>query len=216
MHLLVTGTDTGVGKTFITYNLALALKRKGARVACYKPVETGVEELPQDGVLLSKATGQPLHEVVPLTFKLPLAPYSATLEEGSEVNLEFLKNGFYELVQRYDVVLVEGAGGLSVPLLKDYDYSDLAKDWGLELLIVARATLGTINHTYLTYTYAVSKGLKVKGVVMNGFKGEDISERTNPKVVYERTGVEPLKIPYIQGMELEGKYLDKLSSLVGL
>ncbi len=215
MHYLITGTDTGVGKTFITFNLARALRSRGIDVACFKPVETGVEDIPADGRMLSEATGQAVEEVVPVSFRLPLAPYSAMLEGEGTISIETIKEKFSYLRKNREVVLVEGAGGISVPILKGYDYSDLAKELGLKVIIVARAGLGTINHTYLTYFYLISRGLKVVGIVMNGFKGEDVSERTNPRVIEELTGIRPVKVPFSEKPELEETYLKELLSLVG-
>jgi dethiobiotin synthetase len=215
MHFLITGTDTGVGKSFITFNIAKALRYRGVKVACLKPIETGVKDIPSDGKLLSEATGQPLEEVVPITFSLPLAPYSAALEEGRDIDLQLIKERFEELKARNRVVLVEGAGGVSVPIVRGYDYSDLARDLGLKVILVARAGLGTINHTYLTYFYLKAKGLDLAGIVMNGFRGVDVSERTNPKVVKELTGFEPVKIPFSESLELREEFLNSLASLVG-
>ena len=214
--LLITGTDTGVGKTFITYNLALALKERGVKVGCFKPVETYVEDIPEDGFLLSKATGQSVYEVVPVRFHLPLSPYAATIEEKRDFSLEYLKEKFEELRRRYDILLVEGAGGIAVPIKRNYTYGDLAKDWDLPLIIVARAGLGTLNHTFLSWFYAKNLGLEVRGIVMNGFAGEDPSERTNPRIVEEMTGIKPVKVPKIKGSELPGEVRAKLLKLVGL
>ncbi len=216
MYLLITGTDTGVGKTFITYNLALALKEKGIKVACFKPVETGVKDIPEDGKLLSSATGQPLEEVVPFRYKLPLSPYAGYLEEGWKVDLEQVKSKFFDLKGKYEVVLVEGAGGIAVPIVKDYDYSDLAKDLDLEVLIVARAGLGTLNHTFLTCFYVQRKGLKIKGIVLNRFTGKDVSERTNPTIISERLGIEPIKIRESYSGKVSQEEKKALLDLVGL
>ena len=213
---LITGTDTGVGKTFVTYNLALALREKDIKVGCFKPVETGVEDVPEDGNLLAKATGQRLEEVVPVTFRLPLAPYSAILEEGKDFSLEELREHFEKLKRKYDILLVEGAGGIAVPIKENYTYGNLAKDWNLPVIIVGRARLGTLNHTYLTYFYAKSLGLKVQGIVLNGFSGGDVSERTNPAVVEAMTGIKPLCLPKWDGTELSKEHRDKLLELVGL
>jgi len=194
MAFLITGTDTGVGKTFIAYNLAYALRERGFKAGCLKPVETGVEEVPQDGLLLSRATGQPLEEVVPVRFRLPLAPYAAELEGEGSLSLEKLKEHYEALKKRYSPLLVEGAGGIAVPLKKNYTYGNLAKDWGLKVFVVARAGLGTLNHTFLTCFYARSLGLEVTGIVLNRARGEEPSERTNPRIVEEVTGVRPLVV----------------------
>jgi len=213
---LITGTDTGVGKTFITYNLALALKRKGVRVGCFKPVETYVKDIPEDGNLLAKATGQSVNEVVPVRFRLPLSPYAAKIEEGEHFSLEELRKQFEEMKKNYEVLLVEGAGGIAVPIDRGYTYAHLARNWELKVVIVGRAGLGTLNHTYLSYFYATSMGLEVAGIVLNGFTGEDVSERTNPLIVEEMTGIKPIPIPKIQGIELPQEEVRKLLDLIRL
>ncbi len=213
--ILITGTDTGVGKTFITYNIALALKRKGVRVGCFKPVETYVRDIPEDGLLLAKATGQRVEEVVPMTFKLPLAPYAGEIEEGKEVDLEFLREKFELLRSKYEVLLVEGAGGIAVPIKRNYTYAHLARDWGLPLLIVGRAGLGTLNHTYLTWFYAVKMKLKVLGIVLNGLTGKDVSERTNPRIVEEMTGIRPLRVRKHDSLEVSEEEAKGLLELIG-
>lgn len=213
---LVTGTDTGVGKTFITYNLALALKERGVRVGCFKPVETYVKDVPEDGFLLSKATGQDVDEIVPVRFSLPLSPYAAIVEEGKDFSLEDLRMKFEELTKKYEILLIEGAGGIAVPVKRSYTYGDLARDWSLPVIIVARAGLGTLNHTFLTWFYVRSLGLKIVGVVMNGFTGKDPSERTNPRIVEEMTGIKPVEIPKMPGLELPEELRAKLLHLVGL
>ena len=213
---LITGTDTGVGKTFITYNIARALKKRGINVKCFKPVETYVEDVPQDGKRLAQATGQSVEEVVPITYKLPLAPRAGELEEGREVSLDLLRERFESLKTRSEVLLVEGAGGIAVPIKKNYTYAHLAKDWNLRVIIVARAGLGTINHTYLTYHYAKSMSLDITGIVLNGFTGEDVSERTNPQIVYEMTGFQPVCINKHKDWSVTTEEERSLLDLIGL
>ena len=214
--ILVTGTDTGVGKTYVTYNLALEIKRKGVSVGCFKPVETYVSEVPEDGKLLSEATGQPIEEVVPVRFSLPLSPYAAEMEEGKEIDLEDLTDRFHKLREKYDIVLVEGAGGIAVPIKRNFTYADLALKWGLDVIIVGRAGLGTLNHTYLSWFYARERGLNLIGIVLNGFSGEDVSERTNPKIVEEMTGIKPICLPRTKGLRTDRRHLLPLLDLIGL
>ncbi|WP_461830043.1 dethiobiotin synthase [Aquifex sp.] len=211
MQVLITGTDTGVGKTFITYNLARGLIKKGYKVKCLKPVETYVRDIPEDGSLLARATGQSVDEVVPVKYSLPLAPYAAEIEEKKSFSLEELKRHYEKLKQDSEVLLVEGAGGIAVPIKKNYTYADLAKDWNLKVFIVARAGLGTLNHTFLTWYYAKSSGLEVIGIVLNGATGEDVSERTNPRIVEEMTGIKPIVIPKVRTLELPDNLLDSLT-----
>ncbi len=214
--ILITGTDTGVGKTFITYNLARSLKERGVKVGCFKPVETYVMNVPEDGRLLATATGQEIEEVVPFTYRLPLSPRAGEIEEGKEVSLRELEGHFRRLTNKYELLLVEGAGGIAVPIKERYTYGDLARDWRLEVVIVGRAGLGTINHTYLSWFYTKALGLKLRGIVLNRFTGEDISERTNPQIIYEMTGMKPLCIRESNSLELPERDRVALLELVGL
>ena len=214
--LLITGTDTGVGKTFIAYNIVLTLKERGLKVGYLKPVETDVKDEPLDGGLLCSITGQDLKEAVPVRYSWFLSPYACLLEGGEDFSIDELKQHYLNLLEKYDFLLVEGAGGIAVPIRKGYNYADLAKDWGLSIILVARAGLGTINHTYLSYFYAKSKGLNVLGIVMNGFEGRDISERTNPQIVQELTDIKPLEIPKAEGLVLDRWHREALVSLIGL
>jgi len=214
--LLITGTDTGVGKTFVTCSIARALRKRGVRVGCFKPVETGVEDLPLDGKLLAEATGQDPDEVVPVRYRMPLSPYAAQLEGEEKLSLTFLKKRFEELTSRYEILLVEGAGGIAVPLTGSYTYGDLAREWDLELIVVARAGLGTLNHTFLTLFYARSLGLRIRGVVLNRFRGADPSERTNPLVVEEMTGFKPVCLKESGDLLVTEEEERSLLELVGL
>jgi dethiobiotin synthetase len=213
--VLITATDTGVGKTFIAYNLVYALKERGVKVGYLKPIETDVKDVPQDGALICSLTGQDLEEAVPVRYSLPLSPYGGILEERRDFSLTALKEHYLRLLERYEFLVVEGAGGIAVPIKRDYNYAHLALDWGLSLLLVARAGLGTINHTYLSYFYAKSMGLNILGIVMNGFEGKDVSERTNPIIVEELTGIKPLQVPRVDGLILEPSLRECLVNLVG-
>ena len=210
MQVLITGTDTGVGKTFITYNLARGLIKRGYKVKCFKPVETYVRDIPEDGSLLARATGQRVDEVVPVKYSLPLAPYAAEIEEKKSFSLEELKEHYERLRESSEILLVEGAGGIAVPIKRNYTYANLARDWNLKVFIVARAGLGTLNHTFLTWYYARSLGLEITGIVLNGATGEDVSERTNPRIVEEMTGIKPIVIPKVSTLELPDEPLDSL------
>ncbi len=213
--VLITATDTGVGKTFISYNLVYALKEKGIRVGYLKPVETDVKEVPADGSLLASLTGQSLEEAVPVRYKLPLSPYAGILEEGKDFSLDALKEHYEKLLEKYEFLVVEGAGGVAVPIKRDYDYAKLAKNWRLKTILVARAGLGTINHSFLSWYYMKSMGVEPFAIVMNCFEGKDISERTNSQIVEELTSVKVIKIPKIQELLLPVEYRSLLAELVG-
>lgn len=178
----VTGTDTGVGKTLVACALARALREAGRGVGVMKPVETGVGPGgPLDAQALRRAAGvdDPLDEVCPQCFALPAAPNIAAAHEGTRVDLARVRRAWRKLSARHDPMIVEGAGGLLVPLTDDFVMADLARELRLPLLVVARAALGTINHTLLTLEVAVARGLDVKGVIVSHATGglSDADER---------------------------------------
>src|SRR5271170_2637 len=138
-NILITGTDTGVGKTTVGCALAFALKARGLRVGVMKPVETGVEQAPMDAVALKAAAGSehPLELICPFRYRLPLAPAAAAQAEGKPLpDLDRIKDSFSEIAASSDIVLVEGAGGLAVPITWDLNYADLARELDLEIVVV--------------------------------------------------------------------------------
>lgn len=206
----VTGTDTGVGKTVVTAALAAALREAGVEVGVMKPVETGVppETHPEDGSdaqALARAAGvsDPPELVGPVRLREPLAPLVAARLEGREVSLAAILEAYRALRARHAFMLVEGAGGIAVPVAPGLLMSDLARAMELPLLIVARASLGTINHTVLTVQFARAAGLEVAGVVINGVSADpDLAEQTSPAVIAEMTGVPVLaKLPREAGVD---------------
>jgi dethiobiotin synthetase len=183
--LFVTGTDTGVGKTVLTGGIACALRGRGHSVGVAKPVQSGAlaGEPDGDAMLLKRWTGvaeQP-DEIAPFSFAAPLAPVVAAELEGRTIDRDELVAGVSAIASRYDSVLVEGAGGLLVPLGEDWTIADLAADLALPVLVVARAGLGTVNHTALTVGAVRRLGLEPVGVILNG--PADESSRTNPRLI---------------------------------
>ncbi len=170
----VTGTDTGVGKTVASCGLVRALRAEGIDAGAMKPIETGVgADGPQDAQALRRAAGDldPLADVCPIQLPLPAAPSVAAADAGSAIELEPIEDAFARIAARRAAVVVEGAGGLLVPIRdglqgQGFDMADLAARLGLPLIVVARAALGTINHTLLTLEAAASRGLEVAGVVI--------------------------------------------------
>jgi len=172
--LFVTGTDTGVGKTFIAGGLARLLSDRGALVGVMKPVETGCDRrgdhlVPSDALQLLAAAGghQDLASVCPYRFEAPLAPDVAARREGRSIDPEVIHDRFRTVASSHDIVLVEGAGGLLVPVWGRYTMADLAGDLGLSLLVVAASRLGAVNHTLLTLEHARFRGLPVAAYVLN-------------------------------------------------
>ncbi len=198
--LFITGTDTGVGKTVIGAGLARLLVERGLKVGVMKPIETGVVSLCDaaataregtlsDGAFLARAARieERREVIVPCAYAEPLAPLVAARHAARRVDLAAIRRAWEHLSSEYDLVIVEGAGGLSVPIEEGYDMASLALDLGLPLLIVARPSLGTLNHTFLTVHYARSRGLEVMGVIVSGYDPQttDVAELTNPPLMEE-------------------------------
>jgi len=205
--LFITGTDTGVGKTVVAEGLIRAIKARMS-VCPMKPIESGCrlkkgELFPHDAVTLLKASGayETLDAVNPYRLHNPLAPSVAAEIEGVKIEKKKIITAYKRLSGKYKITIVEGAGGIMVPLYKKYLFLDLAVDLGLPLLIVSRPGLGTINHTLLTIDAARNRGLDVAGIVFNYSEKRRklLSERTNPEVI-EKLGNVPVlgTIPYIK------------------
>lgn len=173
--VFISGTDTGVGKTVVTSALARGLRKASIDVGVMKPVETGVPDTgPADALALIRAADvqDDLDLVCPLQFEMPAAPLAAARNEGREVAIEQIVGAYHELQRRHPFMLVEGAGGLLVPIDEKTTMADLAERLELPVLLVARASLGTINHTMLTLEACASRGLDVVGVVLSHSSGK--------------------------------------------
>lgn len=208
--IFVTGTDTGVGKTLITCALAKTLKDRGVDIGVMKPFQTGDS---MDSYLLMKSVqvNNDIRLVNPYFFSKPLAPFVAARVEGREIEMNLVKESFEEMLSRHNFLIVEGAGGLLVPIKDNFFMSDLIKFLNLPILVIARLTLGTINHTLLTVSQAKSLQIKVLGVILNDAVGaeEDESAKTNPQILSEFLGPEvPILgiVPFL-GRVLEGEFL---------
>ncbi len=185
----IAGTDTGVGKTIVAGAMIKALSFLGHRVGAMKPVESGCCRkgdvlVPSDGIFLKQTAhmDEPISIVTPCCFESPLAPMPASEIEQKKVDVGEIKRSFKDLSARYSAMIVEGLGGLMVPISKDYYLVDMAGEFGLPLLLVARPGLGTINHTMLSVICAVKEGLEVAGVIINYSSPPDggLAEKTNP------------------------------------
>jgi dethiobiotin synthetase len=193
----VTGTDTGVGKTTVSAGILAALHRRGFTVAALKPAESGCEPrggdlVPADGTLLRVAAGLddlPIERIVPHRLASAVAPGVAARLEGIPFSWPRVVEARAALVARKPrLLLVEGAGGLLVPYADDLVGADLAARLELPLLIVARASLGTINHTLLTVFEARRRGLTVAGVILNRVVSELGPDEASNAAEIERLG----------------------------
>jgi dethiobiotin synthetase len=210
MSFFVTGTDTNVGKTYATRLILEMLRAEGVDAVGYKPVSCGDRE---DAILLAAASGGlTLDEVNPLHLNTPVAPYVAGLLENRTVNPADLLAGFHHLAAAHARIIVEGAGGWEVPLAPNYRVSDLAKDLGLPVILVAANRLGALNHILLTVDAIRAKGLSCAGIILNQLEDElDTAMITNKGIIEELAGV-PLLDHLIYGQDFLDENVMKLIS----
>lgn len=191
--LLVTATDTGVGKTVLAAALCAVLRERGTAVAARKPVLSGLDEPgPHDHELLASCTGQRPEEVCDLAFGPAVSPHLAADMAGVELDVRRLT----QMPAGADAVVVEGVGGLLVPLAPSLTVRDLAVRLGLPVVVAARPGLGTINHTLLTLEAARSAGLDVRAVVLTPWPaGPDAIEASNRAAIADLGGVPAEVLP---------------------
>jgi len=199
--IFVTGTDTNVGKTVATLTLGTLLREHGIDVGVMKPVQCAGD----DARFLKRSLNlsDPLAQINPYYAPEPLSPHLAFSRQKKSINTSKIKKTYEQLAAQHDIVLVEGAGGLMVPLKNDYLVADLIKDLDLDVVIVTRLRLGTINHTLLTIQQAREAGLNVKGIVFSEIekKRGGIPEKTNPDVIKKYGKVKILgTIPYLKNI----------------
>jgi dethiobiotin synthetase len=199
--IFITGTDTGVGKSIASAALAMLLRRRGDAVAIMKPVTSGCLErdgmlVSLDAELLSFAAGTPLTpDCMPYLLKAPLAPSIAASLEGVRIDFQVIRDAYLRLAAESEFIIVEGAGGLMVPLAGGLLMSDLASHLALPIAVVARPGLGTVNHTLLTTFCGRSLGLEVKGVIINRYpKFPDQAAEYAPHLIASLSGSQLLGV----------------------
>jgi len=215
----VTGTDTNVGKAVITAGLLGALRNRNIDTIAIKPLQSGGI---LDAAFYCATVPGPYRpeELTSVCLNLAVAPAVASVEEGVEINLAEVMAHYHRLANKHKMVLVEGAGGILCPLVGiKYTVADMAKEIGLPLLIVARPTLGTINHTCLTVAYARAMGMVVAGVIISGYPQDNpgLAERTSPQIIAQMAQVPVFGVvPHVQGLISEGEELPAPGELVSV
>lgn len=206
--LFITGTDTGVGKTIVAAGLVASLRHSGFDIGVMKPIETGFSLRSSDAVFLKKIAGvkDSLDAICPYRLKHPLSPFTAAKIENVSIRFEKIAGAYEGLLQNHQALLVEGAGGLLVPITRQKMMADLALCLKLPVLIISRTGLGTINHTLLSVEAARERGIEVAGVIFNHLgPRRGLAERTNPSVIRHFIDVPVLgEIPYAPF--LKGRY----------
>ena len=166
MRAFITGTDTGVGKTFVTALLLRGLRARGVDAVGFKPICCGGRE---DAETLHSAAGNrlTLNEVNPVWLRTPAAPYVAAMIENRQIDLALIREVYAGLCARHESVLVEGVGGWLVPILADYTVADLAREMDLPVIVVVANRLGALNHTALTLANIRQLGVPCAGLILN-------------------------------------------------
>lgn len=207
--IFITGTGTEVGKTYVACKIAEALVKKGVSVGVMKPIASGDRKDPIN-LMNSARIKENVSTINPVFFKQPLSPLSYTNITGKKINIISILNSFVKLKSKYNFMIVEGAGGVMVPITKNYFICDLIKAMKLGVIVVASPKLGTINHTLLTIDKLKNNKIQVAGIVLSGWTGKDLAQKTNPKVLADIT-----KLPVIL-LKKNGSFDTKSLKTLGL
>ena len=208
--IFITGTGTEIGKTVIAGCLAATLKHTGINVGVMKPISSGDTN---DALFLKLAAqvDDPLTLINPITLKYPLAPSVSARIQDVEIDINDIDNAYTILSEKYDFLILEGVGGIAVPIKDDYLVAHLIHHYQLPVLIVADVGLGTINHTLLTVSFARLFGIRINGIILNllQLENEGIAEKTNPIEIEKLTQVPVLGVvPYDKRLDSQSPDID--------
>ena len=208
----VTGTDTDVGKTYITAGLAVTFRKMGLDVGVMKPFAAGTAQKKgfksEDIKILSKfaQVNDPENLINPQFFKIPASPYTAWKKLKIKPKVSTILSSFKKLSKLHETILVEGMGGVMTPILKDYYITNLIKELNIPALIVTRSKIGTVNHTIMTVKMCEKYKIPVKGIIINNFDaGYPIKQLTSD--LQNLTGVKVLgSIPFLKDLNSTSLY----------
>lgn len=218
--IFITATDTEAGKTYVSCAIAKVLKRANINVGVFKPISTGNRDDAKALITAACKTGSIKEKpeiVTPVFFKNPMSPYAASLLEGKALNLKKIDKIYKYFINKYHFTIVEGVGGVLVPLKKDFFVSDLIKRLNLPVIVVARFGLGTINHTLLTIDKLKRDKQNIAGIILSGkqsFKDnlKDVSIKSNAAIIKKITRLPVLELGWKE--ELTLKQLKKFAPKV--
>ncbi|QDI88144.1 dethiobiotin synthase [Candidatus Nitrosopumilus sp. SW] len=204
--IFIAGTDTDVGKTYITAGLAVALRKMDVDVGVMKPFAAGTAQKKgyksEDVEILARAskTTDPENLVNPQFFPIPASPYTAWKNLKTKPKISTILTSFKKLSKLHDMILVEGMGGIMTPILKDYYITNLIKELKIPTVIVTRSKVGTVNHTIMTVKMCEKYKIPIKGIIINDFD-DGYSVKNLKRDLENLTGVKVLgSIPFIKDM----------------
>lgn len=223
--VFVTGTDTDCGKTTIAGGIARVLLKKGLNVGVMKPVATWGDPAREPGIRTkwisedalhlrqAAATSDALDLINPVCFKAALAPWPAARMENKTIDLNRVMAAYRQLCQRHDYMVVEGAGGIMVPITREFFVVDLMVRMRLAAIVVAHPDLGTLNHTLLTVKTLKAYGVPLAGIIVNNYQGKTRAERSNPhvlqKILDRRIVVVPHQARFVSDFDYLANHLVK-------
>jgi len=210
--IFITGTDTDVGKTYITAGLAITLRKMGTDVGVMKPFAAGVKQKKgfksEDVEILSNSAKVDDSEELlnPQFFPISASPYTAWKKLKIKPKIPLILSSLKKLAKKHEMILVEGMGGTMTPILKNYFITDLIKDMKIPTIIVTRSKVGTVNHTIMTVKMCQKYKIPIKGIIINNFdKGYPIDQLK--KDLEDLTGIKVLgSIPFIKDMSDKSLY----------
>ena len=218
--LFITGTDTGVGKTLVAGAIARILTDNGLKVGVFKPIATGCNRtweglVSYDTEFLATCANSELSlsTITPVGYLTPAAPIVSAACEEQPINFNKIAAAYKDICENSDIVIVEGIGGVRVPLTVEFDLLDLAVEFALPVVIVARPNLGTINHTLMTIDCVRAAELKIAGIVINGYDAtkSTVAEETAEQVIAQCGGVKILcVVPFDETVDIEEQSLGEV------
>ncbi|MDR1195802.1 MAG: dethiobiotin synthase [Endomicrobium sp.] len=201
--IFITATDTEAGKTYVSCAIAEAVAKSGISCGVFKPVSTGNRDDAKALIAAARIDEKP-ETVTPVFFKNPMSPYGASLLEKKEFDLKPAVKTLEYFLNKYKFTVVEGIGGLLVPLKRNFFVSDMIKKFKLPVIVVARFGLGTLSHTLLTVDKLRQDKQKILGIILSGKKDrKDISAKTNAKLIKEITKLPVLELGCNEKINLE-------------
>lgn len=211
--LFVAGTDTDVGKTYVTAGLAVTLRKLGVNIGVMKPFAAGSAQKKgyksEDVEIIAKAsqTDDPENLVNPQFFPIPASPYTAWKNLKTKPKINTVLSAYKKLSKLHSALLVEGMGGIMTPILKDYYVTDLIKDMKIPSVIVTRTKVGTVNHTVMTVEMCKKYKIPVKGIIINDFDSDGYKVKELTRDLKNLTNMPILgSIPFIQDMSDSSLY----------